>query len=126
MGGVERNPGPSEKDCKGHQHRDQLNSEIELRKSQNFVPINGRDKKKVFNLSLGPEDRLFSLEDFEENLRRGTEWKRMQVCPWIVPTMNSVDLLPNKDHKKGRLSPHETTEDLKSYLKTKFKENDSD
>ena len=125
MGGVERNPGPSEKDCKGHQHRDQLNSEIELRKSQYFVPNNVRDKK-VINVSLGPEDKLLSLEDFEEKFRSGTEWKRMQEGPWLVPTMNLVDLLPNKDHKKGRLSPHETTEDLKTYLKTKFEENYSD
>ena len=38
--------------------------------------------------------------------------------------MKLVDLLPNKDHpKKRRLSPYETTEDIRRCLKTTFENN---
>ena len=119
LGGIEINPGPDIKECKGHQNRTTIDSELEKRRNLFYVPNHVRDKK-VFEVSLGPTNELWSLSDFEKKFETGLEWKRMKEDVWVVPTMNLVSLLPNKDNPEGRLSPCQTTEDMKSYLLEEF------
>ena len=75
----------------------------------------------MFLISRGPKEEMWSLEDFEEEFEKSREWEKMQQDVWVVPTMAFKDLLPNKDHPEGRLTPSETTNDMENYLTKEFK-----
>ena len=122
MAGIELNPGPplkAEKDCKGHQSRLEVSKELSVRQEQSYVASHVRDRK-VFKVSIGPQEQVWSLRDFEDQFTKGLEWKRMQKDVWIVPTMNLVSLEPNHDNPHGRLTPDETTDDMEQYLRAEF------
>lgn len=108
------------KDCKGHQDRVHLSAELKRRSEQPYVPREVGNKK-VFTVSLGPKEELWSLNDFEEEFEKSREWEKMQEDVWMVPTMALKDLLPNEDHPEGRLTPSETTKDMGDYLDQEFK-----
>ena len=108
------------KDCKGHHDRVHLSAELKRRSEQPYVPREVTNKK-VFTISCGPKEELWSLNDFEEEFEESREWEKMLQDVWTVPTMALKDLLPNKDHPEGRLTPSETTKDMEDYLDQEFK-----
>ena len=99
-----------------------LDVELHRRKNQFHVSNQVRGKK-VFRVSVGPKEELWSLVDFENKFEEGIEWKRMREDVWVVPTMNLPSLLPNKENPDGRLTPAQTTDDMRNYLLHEFENN---
>ena len=108
------------KDCKGHQDRVRVSAELKRRIEQPYVPREVANEK-VFTVSRGPKEELWSLKDFEKEFEKSREWEKMREDVWMVPTMALKDLLPNTDHPEGRLTPSETTKDMEDYLDQEFR-----